>query len=295
MGTRWSVTFDGPLDPALKTALQQAVQDVDTQMSTWADTSDLMRLNAAPLDTWVAVPQQLMHVLAAGLEISKISKGAFEMNVGDAVRAWGFGPSQIDIDAIRLASRTPRVPAVDALELDHVNLQARKSAPVALDLSGIAKGYGVDCLIDVLKGFHINHALCAIDGELRAIGHQADGTPWPIVIEAPDTDNRAAHSMLTLAKGAIATSGDYRHFVEVKGSRLSHTIDPRRGSPLVDAPASISVMAETCLLADAMATALMVMGGEAGQAFAKDNQISALFLVRHTQGIRDIGTGLFNS
>jgi thiamine biosynthesis lipoprotein len=258
MGTRWSVTFDGPHDPALQTALQQVVQDVDTQMSTWNDTSDLMRLNTAPLDTWVAVPRHLMHDLVAGQEISKTTKGAFEMNVGDAVRAWGFGPSQIDIDAIRLASRTPRVPAVDALELDQVNLQARKSAPVALDLSGIAKGYGVDCLVDVLKGFHINHAFCAIDGELRAIGNQAGGTPWSVTIETPDADNRAAHSMLTLAEGAIATSGDYRHFVEVKGSRLSHTIDPRRGSPVVDAPASVSVIANTCLMADAMATALMV-------------------------------------
>lgn len=295
MGTRWSVTFDGANDPALQTALQQAVQDVDTQMSTWTDTSDLMRLNAAPLETWVGVPRQLMHVLAAGLEISRSTKGAFEMNVGDAVRAWGFGPCQIDIDAIRLASRTPRVPAVAALELDQVNLQARKSEPLALDLSGIAKGYGVDCLVDVLKGFHINHALCAIDGELRAIGNQADGTPWSVAIEMPDADNRAAHSMLRLAEVAIATSGDYRHFVEVKGSRLSHTIDPRRGSPLVDAPTSVSVMANTCLMADGMATALMVMGVDAGLAFATEHNMNVLFLVRQPEGFRDIGTGLFSS
>lgn len=295
MGTGWSVTFDGANDPALQTALQQAVQDVDTQMSTWTDTSDLMRLNTAPLDTWVGVPRHLMHVLVAGLEISKTTKGAFEMNVGDAVRAWGFGPNQIDIDAIHLASGTKRVSAVDALELDLVNLQARKSAPLALDLSGIAKGYGVDCLIDVLKRFHINHALCAIDGELRAIGNQADGTPWSVAIEAPDTDNRAAHSMLTLAEGAIATSGDYRHFVEVKGSRLSHTIDPRRGSPVVDAPASVSVIAGTCLMADAMATALMVMGVGAGLAFATEHSMNVLFLARPPEGFRDIGIGLFNS
>ena len=294
MGTCWSVTFDGPHDPALQTALQQAVQDVDTQMSTWSDTSDLMRLNAAPLDTWVAVPRHLIHVLAAGLEISTSTKGAFEMNVGDAVRAWGFGPSQIDIDAIRLASSARRVPAIDALELDQVNLQARKSAPLALDLSGIAKGYGVDRLVDVLKGFNINHGLCAIDGELRAIGNQADGTPWSVAIEAPDSNNRAAHSMLTLAEGAIATSGDYRHYVEVKGSRLSHTIDPRRSSPLVEAPASVSVIANTCLLADAMATALMVMGVEAGLAFAAKNQVSGLFLVRQPTGLHETGTGLFN-
>jgi FAD:protein FMN transferase len=295
MGTRWSVTFDGANDPALQTALQQAVQDVDTQMSTWTNTSDLMRLNAAPLDTWIAVPRRLMHVLAAGLEISKTTKGAFEMNVGDAVRAWGFGPSQIDIDAIRLASRTPRVPAVAALELDQVNLQARKSAPLALDLSGIAKGYGVDCLVDVLKGFHIHHALCAIDGELRASGTQADGTPWLVAIETPDANDRAAHSVLTLAEGAVATSGDYRHFVEVRGSRLSHTIDPRRGSPLVDAPASVSVMAKTCLQADAMATALMVMGVDAGVAFANEAHISGLFIVRNANGFREVGTEFFNT
>lgn len=293
MGTRWSVTFNGSHDPALQTTLQQAVQDVDTQMSTWSDTSDLMRLNAAPLDTWVAVPSQLMRVLATGLEISETTKGAFEMNVGDAVRAWGFGPEQINIDAIHAASRMRRASAVAALELDQINLRARKSAPLALDLSGIAKGYGVDYLADVLIAHGITNALCAIDGELRAIGNQANAKPWAVAIETPDTDTRAAHSMLTLTDAAIATSGDYRHFVEVKGSRLSHTIDPRRGSPLVDAPASVSVMANTCMEADAMATALLVMGGDAGITFARAHQIEALFILRDGPAFRTIGSAFF--
>lgn len=296
MGTRWSVIIDGPdapKTPALQAALQQAVQDVDTQMSTWTDTSDLMRLNAAPVGAWVTLPQHLIHVLKTGLALSETTQGAFEMNVGSAVRAWGFGAGQIDLTAIRAASNASRISATDALRLDEDNLRARKSAPLALDLSGIAKGYGVDRLAAIAGGFGIRHALCAIDGEVRAVGTQANGAPWAVAIETPDAPDRAPLSVTTVEDCAIATSGDYRHFVEVKGHRLSHTIDPRRGTPLVTAPASVTVIMQNCAQADAMATALMVMGQEAGLAFARANGISALFVMREGQGFQSSGSGVF--
>ena len=294
MGTEWSVLLDAPAPPDLQTALQQALQEVDTQMSTWTTTSDLMRFNAAPLMEWIALPRRLMRVLAAGLQISRATGGAFEMNVGDAVSAWGFGAQPIDLAAIRAASDHARRAAIDALELDETHGLARKSAPLALDLSGIAKGYGVDRMAEVLLDFGVTEALCAIDGEVRALGTQADGSPWAVVIEAPDPSIRSALSMLALADGAVATSGDYRHFVTIKGQRLSHTIDPHRGSPLVAAPASVSVLAGACMQADAMATALMVMGPKAGLAHARANDISALFLTRHGEEIRATGSGVFS-
>ena len=109
MGSRWSVLIDdAAAHPALQSQFQAAVDEVDAQMSTWTRSSDLMRLNAAPLDSWVALPDRLMTVLAAGLSVSRQTGGAFEMNVGDAVRAWGFGPEKIDLGAIRAASSTPR-------------------------------------------------------------------------------------------------------------------------------------------------------------------------------------------
>lgn len=283
MGTTWSLQYKGDADSArLQRALQHAVQEVDDQMSTWTANSDLMRFNAAPCGEWIALPAHLMTVLAAGQNMTRLTRGAFEMNLGDAVQAWGFSAAQIDLAAIRAARAAPWVSSLEALELDQT--QARKTTPLTLDLSGIAKGYGVDRLAEVARDFGLT-ALCEIDGEVRAVGDK----PWPVVIEMPDIS--AAHSYVTLVDGALATSGDYRHFVMVKGQRLSHTIDPSRRSPVIAAPASVTVMAATCMQADAMATALLVMGADKGLAYAKAHSISALFLIRGQDGIK--GTGLF--
>jgi thiamine biosynthesis lipoprotein len=179
------------------------------------------------------------------------------------------------------------------LELDAGGGRARKSGPLALDLSGIAKGYGVDCLAESAKVLGLRHALCSIDGEVRALGPQRDRQAWAVGIDAPDDVVRGRHSVVALDGMAIATSGDYRHFVTVGAARLSHTMDPRRGAPLVDAPASVTVLSASCMMADAMATALMVMGAKSGAEFARGQGISALFLSRGAQGCRSLGTGVF--
>jgi thiamine biosynthesis lipoprotein len=297
MGTTWSLRADDLLEVTEAEALQarcaKAVAAVDAQMSTWKPDSDLMRLNAAPPDIWVPLPQGLMTVLAAGIAISRQTGGAFEMNVGDAVRAWGFGAETIDLGAIRAASARPRHPAMDLLELDAGAGRARKFGPLALDLSGIAKGYGVDCLAEAAKALGLRHALCSIDGEVRALGPRRDGQAWAVGIDAPDDALRGRHSVVALADMAIATSGDYRHFVTVGAARLSHTMDPQRGAPLVGGPASVTVLSASCMMADAMATALMVMGDRTGAEFARGQGISALFLLRGAEGGRSLGTGVF--
>lgn len=297
MGTEWSVVIDDVLEPAamaaLQGALQAAVDLVDDQMSTWKADSALMQFNAAACDRWLPLPAGLMTVLADGIAISRATGGAFEMNVGDAVTAWGFGATAIDLAAIRAASGRRRVAAMAGLELDPLLGLARKTVPLTLDLSGIAKGYGVDRLAEMALAHGVTHALCAIDGEVRALGGRADGSPWAVRVEQPDAAGRDAHSMLMLADGAVATSGDYRHFVTVAGKRLAHTMDPRRGAPLVDAPASVTVVAQSCMMADAMATALMVLGPEAGCQLANAQGISALFLLREGEGFRSVGAGMF--
>jgi thiamine biosynthesis lipoprotein len=282
----------GSVDPDAQCRLQAAVDAVDHQMSTWKPDSDLMRLNAAPRDTWVQLPDHLMTVLAAGLEISRQTGGAFEMNIGDAVRAWGFGPDGIDLGAIRAASGAQRVPATEALELDPANRRARKSAALALDLSGIAKGYGVDRLAEIAQELGYNATLCSIDGEVRATGRRRNGRPWSVAVETPDDAKAREHSILMIEDMSVATSGDYRHFLTLRETRLSHTMDPRRGVPLLASPASVSVLSTSCMLADAMATALMVMGETDGLHFAKAQSISALFLRRSPGGIIADGTGV---
>jgi len=285
MGTRWSALFftDEGFDAApVRQALQAAVAEVDSQMSGWNEGSDLMRINRSPVGQWIEAPARLLEVLRLGLEIGRASGGAFDVGMGDAVTAWGFGPDAATGERIRIALSAPRRPSWEVIEIAEGRL--RKHAPVTLDLNGIAKGYGVDRLAQTLQAFGITSFLVGIDGEMRAAGLRPDGEPWAIAVEQPDHDRRAAHSVLALEDGAVATSGDYRHWVDVGGRRLSHTMDPRRGAPLGDSPASVTVVAASCAEADAWATALMVMGCDAGSAAARQHGLDALFLTRGADG-----------
>lgn len=281
MGTRWSALFftaPGFDEDGARAAFQEAVEEVDGQMSTWNRNSDLMRLNRAPVGEEVPVPTLLMEVLRLAIAVGEASGGAFDIGVGDAVAAWGFGPDLAAPDLIRTAMSARRVPAHEALAL--ANGSVRKREPIALDLNGIAKGFGVDRLAETLEHLGIGNGLVGIDGEMRAMGLRPDGEAWTVAVELPDPDQRTPHSVLSLQDCAVATSGDYRHWVEVQGRRLSHTMDPRSGAPLRNAPASVTVVAPTCAIADAWATALMVLGPRKGGELARIAGISALFLLR---------------
>lgn len=281
MGTHWSAVIHAGagLDvERIRLSMQAAVGAVDGQMSMWKPDSDLMRLNRAPVGEAVPIPPMLEQVLRLGVAIGKASRGAFDMTVGDAISAWGFGQCSASQDSIRAAMAARRVPAHEALELGEGKVTKR--APVTLDLNGIAKGFGVDRLAETLSGLGVHDALVGIDGEMRAMGTRSDGQPWTVAVEAPDRTRRAPHSILSLTDCAVATSGDYRHFIEVGGRQLSHTMDPARGAPLISSPASVTVIAPTCAVADAWATALMVLGPEAGDTVARKVGIDALFLLR---------------
>ncbi len=288
MGTEWSAELGVSTSTdlvALEAALAAAVALVDGQMSSWKPESDLMRLNAAPLGAWVEIPPELMQVLACGLEIGKLSGGAFDIGLGDLVSAWGFAgtpPSEADI---RAKLGQPRPDTTEALELDHAHTRARKHAPLALDLSGIAKGYGVDRMMQVCDDFGLTSALVALDGEVRCKGVQPNGKPWAVAIEKPDYTARTPLSMLELEDAAVATSGDYRHWVQVGQARLSHSMDRRKGGPVQPEIASVTVLAADCMTADAMATAILVQGVEKGSAFARSQGLDCLILERTGAGL----------
>lgn len=292
MGTRWSALFFAPAecDPEpVRLALQAAVDEVDAQMSGWKPGSDLMRLNAAPVGEWVTVPDRLRQVLEMGLQIGRASGGAFDIGLGDAVQAWGFGPEAAASERIREAMRAGRMPAHEALEMGAGLV--RKRAPLTLDLNGIAKGYGVDRLAETLVQHGLQAGLVGIDGEMRALGLRPGGEPWTVAVEAPDPERRAPHSILALQDAAVATSGDYRHWVEVQGRLLSHTMDPALGAPLLTPPASVTVVHVSCMEADAWATALMVLGSLEGAAMARRQGLDALFIDREGDDFRETRVG----
>ena len=287
MGTRWSALFYAVagIDPKpVHNALQAEMDEIDAEMSIWKPDSALMLLNAGPAGDWIEVPARLADVLILALEIGRASGGAFDIGVGDAVNAWGFGPCAADRNLIRDALGTSRQPAHAVVELDPVHAKVRKHAPISIDLNGIAKGYAVDRLAATLSRFDIASGLVGIDGEMRALGLGFDDEPWNVAIESPDTARRAPHSILDLQDAAVATSGDYRHWTVVNGRRLSHTMDPRRGAPLLSSPASVTVVARSCAEADAWATALMVLGPTPGIEVARRLGLDVLFLLRDASG-----------
>jgi thiamine biosynthesis lipoprotein len=272
--------------------LAVAVETVDAQMSNWRADSDLSRLNDAAPGLWVSVPDALARVLTRACEIGRRTGGAFNIAVGDCVAAWGFGPNgqrgarpPVDGHACRSLD--------DVLEIDSAERRVRRHAVITFDLCGIAKGFGVDELARVLEAHRIDSWLVGIDGEMRARGGKPDGTAWTLAIEAPEFDRRSAMGVIELTDRAIATSGDYRQWRDVGGERVSHTIDPRSGAPLRNGVAAVTVIAPDCTSADAYATALMVLGPEAGAAIADQEGLDALFVQREPGVLRSWGTGCF--
>jgi thiamine biosynthesis lipoprotein len=300
MGTRWSVSVDADhtMDlAALRQDLAAAVEEVDRQMSPWKPDSDLVRLNRAPVDAWEDLPAEILEVLDCALDVQRLSAGAFDPCVGALVDAWGFGAVRDapDAQAIRAARQlTPRT-AQGGLELDRPAGRARKRSPLQLDLCGIAKGYAVDRMTTVLQQHGVRHALASLDGELRAVGGQASGAPWAVALERPEAGRRAVHGVIELENLSVATSGDYRRYLEVGDARLAHTMDPRSCAPVNNAVASVTVLARTCMHADAWATALLVAGSSEGMVMAQRMGLDVLFLLRRAEGLMEVGLGRFGS
>lgn len=229
MGTRWSAVFfaQATPGPALAAALQAAVDEVDAVMSTWKPDSDLMRLNSAPVGLWVEVPSQLCTIVALGLQIGVESGGAFDIGVGAVVEAWGFGASRMQPDGEEIAGLGAVTTQID---IDLANSRLRRVSDGRLDLSGIAKGFGVDRLADVLIAQGIDSFIVSIEGEMRGCGAKPDGSGWVVGLERPDREARALARTIEMTDMALATSGDYRHWRVGRHHRVAHHRSPH-GSP----------------------------------------------------------------
>ncbi len=287
MGTTYGVRLHAVPDDEslarLAEAVHAALTAVDRRMSTYDRASELSRLNASRETGWQTLSADTTTVVARAQHTSRATGGAFDVTVGPLVDLWGFGPS-------RAPRHTPPAREVAALlarvgwrhvQVDTAAHAVRKTRPDAcLDLSGIAKGFGVDAAAAVLRAHGIGDYLIEVGGELAARGARPDGSPWRVGIERPEPGPRRVSQVVDLKGRAIATSGDYRNFFEQDGRRYSHSIDPRDGTPVRHTLAAVSVIAERATDADALSTALMVMGPDEGPEWARRQAIAALF-VRH--------------
>lgn len=321
MGTTWSVRLYLPdghepdgrdraeIEPAelglvqLEAGIVAALDEVVAQMSTWREDSDISRYNAAPAGSERTLPEGFFGVLDTARALAADTGGAFDPTVGPLVDVWGFGPAGPRTqppDAASVEAARARV-GWQRLVLDPARRVALQPGGVKLDLSAIAKGFAVDRVASHLDEAGVRAYLVEIGGELRARGAHPDGSPWRVAIEraeANDRDDAGAQAgdgarVLALHDAAMATSGDYRHAYQDRGRRYSHEIDPRSGAPADNGIAAVTVVHADCMHADALATALFVLGPDEGWQYALDRGLAALFVTHDGDTLRERMTPAF--
>ncbi|MGB1333481.1 MAG: FAD:protein FMN transferase [Porticoccaceae bacterium] len=281
MGTTYHITVIADQLPPddLEQQIDQLLSKVDNSMSTYKKDSEISRFNRLPVGKSMTISDEFLEVVKISQKIWQLSNGAFDPTIGPLVDLWGFGPGE-RLDAVP----TPHAIAQAKAEIgfDSVVLAENtlsKTKPVALDLSAVAKGYAVDRVADLLEMLALPDYLVEIGGEIRVSGFNADGVAWRIAMEQPQLFAEV-DQVIAITDIAVATSGDYRNYFEQDGVRYSHTIDPKTGMPIDHNLASVTVLSESCAVADAWATAFSVLGAEKSLELAEQLDLSAYMLVR---------------
>lgn len=300
MGTTYRVTI--PSLPAgvgvdvVVRKLRQVLGRVDTAMSTYRLDSEVSNFNRAPADEWFSISSDTAKVASAAIAIARMTGGAYDPTIAPLVNLWGFGPAGPSVripDAAQIAAARRMC--------GHAAFEARLALPalrkrrdgLGIDLSGIAEGFAVDEMAGMLGRLGVPDFLIELGGEVRCRGNSPDGRPWTVAVETPSPVPAKSRWRMALRNAATATSGDYRKFFIIGGRRYSHVIDPRTGWPIDHNLGSVTVIGDSAMQCDALATALLVMGPEAGPAFAEQRRIAALFLEHGEEGSSEQMTAHF--
>lgn len=280
----------------LKTQIKDKLALLNAELSTYEKKSALSLFNQSEQTDWQKVPSALLTVLIEAQRISQLSTGAFDISVGKLVNLWGFGvePMHFSRPNEKRLTEILATTGYQHLLIDTETLTIKKQIPeLYLDLSAIAKGYAVDQVALVLENQGIDDYMVEIGGEIRLKGKNNTGGAWRIAIEKPTPEKRAIQKVVAISNIAMATSGDYRNFFEVDGIRYSHTIDPRTGRPIKHQLASVTILSESSMTADALATAMMVLGEKKGYQLAEQHKIAALFIIKTADGFVEKSTSAF--
>jgi len=285
MGTFYQVrvVHAGKLDKEeQQTSLVGVIERVNSLMSNWQPDSEVSRFNALDSTQPFAVSEDTARVVRRALELAQKTGGALDPTVSPLIELWGFGTRK-DVEFPAEAEVTDRMARIGYNHL-HVegNTLRKDLETLTLNLSSIAKGYAVDCVALYLQGQGFDNYMINIGGEVLAAGHNPEGEPWRMAVEEPNYQViQKVHRVFDLKGKALATSGDYRIFFEHEGKKYTHILDPRTGYPVEHGIASASVIADDCMTADALATALIVLSPEEGLALAASMPgIECLLLVR---------------
>ncbi|MEN3111700.1 FAD:protein FMN transferase [Uliginosibacterium paludis] len=288
MGTGWSVrcvSEDSLLSARARQEVPALLEQLEAQMSHFREHSDLRRFGRHAAGEWMQLPPAFASVMRAALEVAQASEGAFDPALGAEVDAWGFGSARHFSDPAfspPAEGRRPPRAAWSALRLDEAG-RLFQPGDVQLNLSAIAKGFAVDAVSALLSRLGLHNHLVEVGGELRGAGMKPDFQPWWVALELPARDCPLPATRIALHGLAVATSGDYRRRYHHDGRALQHTLDPATGAPLTHGTASVTVLHEQCMLADAWATALMVRGPDAGLTLAEEHKLCALIQWRNNK------------
>jgi len=291
-GTRYNIVAIDPsasLDRGdVQSIIDDVLQRVDVEVSNWNPDSEVSQFNASTSIEPQRVSEALGSVIATAELVHQQSNGKFDITLAPLIELWGFGPrtpaSPVPADEDIMAV-LDRVGQSGMLTFDPVLSRLAKARPdVTVNLSAIAKGYGIDELADALRALGINDFLVEVGGDLMTSGVNPQGEAWRIGIEQPDAAPGAFGEIVELSDLGMATSGDYRNYFEEDGVRYSHIIDGETGRPVTHRTASVTVLADSAMAADAWATALLVLGAEDGMVIAENEGLAALFLVRDAEG-----------
>lgn len=300
MGTYYQVTYiqasdhlqkKGLTTEQLQLLIDEALELVNDQMSTYRPQSELSLFNKS--ESSAEVSDATIHVVESALTIYKQSNGAFDVTVGPLVNLWGFGPDKKPnkVPSAELVEETKKRIGSQYLSIEGNRLLKSKS-DLYVDLSSIAKGYGVDVVAELLTKQGITNYLVDIGGELRANGMKPKQVKWTLAIERPES-GKNVQRLLHIGNNAIATSGDYRNYFESDGIRYSHTIDPSTGEPINHKLVSVTVIDKSSMVADALATAITVLGPEKGLEFANKLKQPVFLLIKQGDGFRESFTSEF--
>jgi thiamine biosynthesis lipoprotein len=293
MGTTYNVTVIGSDmdEDALSVAIEETLKSVNASMSNWDPNSEVSLFSASADTTPMQASQEFVTVIAAANTVHETSGGKFDVTLGPLIELWGFGPrtpeSAIPSDT-EIAAALAQVGQARLLTLDETALTVAKFDPaVGINLSAIAKGYGVDAVATALQGFGITNYMVEIGGDLVTSGKNDQDQSWRIGIEKPDASAQSVQLIVPVSNYGLATSGDYRNFFEQDGIRYSHILDVTTGRPITHRTTSVTVVAETAMMADAWATAMLVLGRDAGLALAEAEDIAVFFISRDETGAED--------
>ncbi|CAM4318130.1 FAD:protein FMN transferase [Vibrio agarivorans] len=289
MGTSYNIKYisqEGlPTSEAVQQEIDRLLEEVNDQMSTYRADSELSRFNQHTSSEPFEVSPQTALVVKEAIRLNGLTQGALDVTVGPLVNLWGFGPEarrdKVPSDE-KLAERKAMT-GIHHLKIDG-NALTKDIPELYVDLSTIAKGWGVDVLAEYLNDLGINDYMVEVGGEMRLKGVNRESIPWRIAIEKPTADERSIQEIIEPGDMAVATSGDYRNYFERNGVRYSHIIDPHTGKPINNYVVSVTVIDASSMTADGLATGLMVMGEEAGMAVAELENIPAMMIIKTEDG-----------